>query len=149
MLQEDWVLCRVFHKSKGSENSTRLSPPMMFETSSHALSLTDQTSMPCGNYQQISSLSTTPNTTLQSHGQSLLNLLQYNSQEKNNNNDNNNPYSNEVSSKGDDEFDTFLWDMNMEDQNSLGDHHHVHGVATSNLEDIRFDQMDNNSMVFL
>ncbi|XVF72020.1 hypothetical protein PTKIN_Ptkin12aG0087800 [Pterospermum kingtungense] len=137
--KEDWVLCRVFHKSNG-ENSTKLSPPMMFETSSHAPSLTDQTSMPCG-YQQISSLSTTP--THQSHGQSLLNLLQYNSQEKNNNN--NNPYSNEVSSKLDDEFE-FLWDMNME-ENSLGDHH-VHGVA-SNLEDMRFEMDNNSSMVFL
>ena len=110
---------------------------MMFETSTHAPSLTDQTSMPCG-YQQISSLSTTP--PHQSHGQSLLNLLQYNSQEKDNNN---NPYSNEVNSKVDDDFE-FLWDMNIE-ENSLGDH--VHGVA-SNLEDMRFE-IGNNSTVFL
>ncbi|EOX94424.1 hypothetical protein QUC31_004523 [Theobroma cacao] len=127
--KEDWVLCRVFHKSKG-ENSSKLSPPMMFETSTHAPSLTDQT-MACA-YQQISSLSTTP--THQSHGQSLLNLLQY-SQEKINNNP-----ANEVSSKVDDEYE-FLWDMNME-ENSLGDH----GVA-SNMEDMRFEI--DNSMVFL
>ncbi|XVE72920.1 hypothetical protein DITRI_Ditri11bG0076600 [Diplodiscus trichospermus] len=138
--KEDWVLCRVFHKSKG-ENSTKLSPPMMFETSAHAPYLTDQTSMPCGYHQQqISSLSTTP--THQSQGQSLLNLLQYNYQETNNDN---NPCSNEVSSKVDDDYE-FLWDMNMEG-NSLEDHHHAHGVA-SNLEDMRFED-DNNSMVFL
>ena len=135
MWQEDWVLCRVFHKSKG-ENCTELSPPIMFETSTHAPSLTDQTSMPCGGYQQISSLSTTP--THQSHGQSLLNLLQY-SQEKNNNNN----CSYEVSSKVDDDYD-FLWDMNIE-ENSLGDHH-IHGVG-SDLEDMRFEI--DNSMVFL
>ncbi|XVF21567.1 hypothetical protein REPUB_Repub12eG0100600 [Reevesia pubescens] len=132
--KEDWVLCRVFHKSKGGDqNCTKLSSPMMFDTSTHHApsSLTDQTTMACG-YQQISSLSTH-----QSHGQSLLNLLQC--QEKNNN-----PCSNEVSSKVDDDYE-FLWDMNME-ENSLGDHNHIHGVA-SNLEDMRFEI--DNSMVFL
>ncbi|XP_022758440.1 protein CUP-SHAPED COTYLEDON 3-like [Durio zibethinus] len=137
--KEDWVLCRVFHKSKG-ENSTKLiSSPMMFETSTHAPSLTDQTTMACG-CQQISSLSTTA--THQSHGQSFLNLLQYNPhQEKNNNN--NHPCSNEASSKVDDDYE-FLWAINME-ENSLGDHH-VHGVS-SNLEDMRFEI--DNSMVIL
>ncbi|XWS46988.1 hypothetical protein CRYUN_Cryun14cG0115300 [Craigia yunnanensis] len=136
--KEDWVLCRVFHKSTG-ENSTNLSHPMLYETSTHAPnSLTDQTSMPYEGYQQISSLSITP--THQSHGQSLLNLLQY-SQEKNTNN--NHPCSYEISSKVDDDYE-FLWDMNME-ENSLGDHH-IHGVD-SNLEDMRFEI--DNSMVFL
>ncbi|XVF81001.1 hypothetical protein PTKIN_Ptkin15bG0121500 [Pterospermum kingtungense] len=143
--KEDWVLCRVFHKSKGVENSTKLSSPMMYETSTHAPnSLTDQTSMPCGvGYQQIRALSnTTP--THQSHGQSLLNLLQY-SQEKNNNNNSHNyhPCSNEVSSKVPDDYE-FLWDINME-ENSLGDHHHIHGVA-SNLEDMRFE-IDNSAVI--
>ncbi|XVE77936.1 hypothetical protein DITRI_Ditri13aG0104200 [Diplodiscus trichospermus] len=127
--KEDWVLCRVFHKSKG-ENSTKFSSPLTHETSTHDAphSLTDQTSMPCGGYQQISSLSTTP--THQCHGQSLLNLLQY-SQEKNNINNNNHPCSNEVSSRVDDDYE-FLWDMNMEE---------------NSLDDMRFE-MD-NSMVFL
>ncbi|XVF32379.1 hypothetical protein REPUB_Repub17cG0077000 [Reevesia pubescens] len=147
--KEDWVLCRVFHKSKGGENSNKLSPPMMYETSSAdaALnSLTDQTTMACAGYHhQISSLSPTTPTHQISHGQSLLNLLQYNShhrQEKNNNN--NHPCSNEVSSKVDDDYE-FFWDMNME-ENSLGNHH-VHEVAASNLEDVRFEI--DNSMVFL
>ncbi|TYI00671.1 hypothetical protein ES332_A11G150200v1 [Gossypium tomentosum] len=97
--KEEWVLCRVFHKSK-EENSTKLSSPMMLETSSthHA----HETA-----YQHISSLSTaTP--TYQSHAQCLLNLLQYNSHQENN--------SNEVSSKVDDGYE-FLWDM---EENSLG-----------------------------
>ncbi|GMI73548.1 KIR1, NAC domain containing protein 74 [Hibiscus trionum] len=131
--KEDWVLCRVFHKSKGGENSTEMSPRMMYEAST-------QTSMACGGYRQIScSLSATP-AHHQPHGQSLLNLL-HSSQLKNNNN---NSFSNhEVSSKVVDDDYEFLWDMNMED------HHHVqgHGVADSNLEDIRFEV--DNSMIVL
>ncbi|KAE8701416.1 NAC100 protein [Hibiscus syriacus] len=149
--KEDWVLCRVFHKSKGGENSDRLSSPMMLEPSIHAPSLTDQTTMACAYHQQINSLPTKP--PHQPHGQSLLNLLQYNSHpgknDDNNSNDNNNHCSNEVSSKVDDDYE-FLWDMNME-ENSLGDHHHdhhelIHGVA-SNSDDMRFEI--NNSMIFL
>ncbi|KAE8704005.1 NAC domain-containing protein 21/22 [Hibiscus syriacus] len=56
--KEDWVLCRVFHKSKGGENSNGLSPPMMLEPSIHAPSLTDQTTVACVYHQQINSLPT-------------------------------------------------------------------------------------------
>ncbi|KAE8686086.1 Protein CUP-SHAPED COTYLEDON 3 [Hibiscus syriacus] len=48
--KEDWVLCRVFHKSKGGENSTRLSSQMMLEPSIHAPYLTDHTTMLVGIY---------------------------------------------------------------------------------------------------
>ncbi|TYI75066.1 hypothetical protein E1A91_D07G249100v1 [Gossypium mustelinum] len=149
--KEDWVLCRVFHKSKGGENSTRLSSPMMLEPSIHAPSLADHTTMACGYHHQINSLATKP--AHQSHGQSLLNLLQYNSHQENDDDDKNNNNlhcsNNEVSSKVDDDYE-FLWDMNME-ENSLGDdddhHHHlIHGVA-SNSDDIRFEI--DNSMIFL
>ncbi|KAA3458709.1 protein CUP-SHAPED COTYLEDON 3-like [Gossypium australe] len=135
--KEDWVLCRVFNKSKGGENSNALSPHMMYETST-------QTSMACGGYQQIScSLSTTP--THHNYGQSLLNLLQ-SSQLKYNNN-NNSLSNNEVSSKVVEDDYEFLWDMNME-ENSLEDHHvHGHGMADSSLEDMRFEI--DNSMIFL
>ncbi|GMI76128.1 hypothetical protein HRI_001282100 [Hibiscus trionum] len=121
--KEDWVLCRVFYKSRGDNNS----PTMMLETSSsHGPSSTDQTSMHCGyQLQQISTSLSFP----QTH-QSFRSLV---SQEKNN------PYSNEVSSKVDDEFE-FLWDMDME-QNNFG------GI-TSNLEDMGFD-VNGNSVVFL
>ncbi|GMI98695.1 hypothetical protein HRI_003538800 [Hibiscus trionum] len=142
--KEDWVLCRAFHKSKGGENSNRLSSPMMLEPSIHAPSLTDQTTMASGYHiQQISSLPTKP--PHQTHGQSLLNLLQYNSHPEKNNGNNNNHGGNEVSSKVDDDYE-FLWDMNME-ENSLGDHHDlIHGVA-SNSDDMRFEI--DNSMIFL
>ncbi|KAK8496317.1 hypothetical protein V6N12_063890 [Hibiscus sabdariffa] len=133
--KEDWVLCRVFHKSKAGENSTEMSPHMMYEAST-------QTSMACGGYQQIScSLSATP-THQPPHGQSLLNLL-HSSQLKSNDNS----FSNyEVSSKVVPDDYEFLWDMNME-ENSLGDHHvQGHGVADSNLEDIRFE-IDNSMIV--
>ncbi|OMP03057.1 hypothetical protein CCACVL1_02584 [Corchorus capsularis] len=113
---------------------------MMFETSSHGASLTDQTmAAACGYHQQISSLSS------QNHGaQSLLNLLQYSHHENKNNNISDNP-GNEVSSKVDDEYE-FLWDMNIE-EHSLGNHHHHHGVASNLDDDMRFEI--DNSMVFL
>ncbi|KAE8692187.1 Protein CUP-SHAPED COTYLEDON 2 [Hibiscus syriacus] len=115
--KEEWVLCRVFHKSK-EENSTKLSSPMMLETSNDTPSLTHRTT-----YQQISS-STTP--TYQSHAQCLLNLLQYNSHQENN--------SNEVTSKVYDGYDDLLW--NMEENSSLGGHH-LPQVA-SNVGNTRF-----------
>ncbi|MBA0675473.1 hypothetical protein Goari_017017 [Gossypium aridum] len=124
---------------------------MMLEPSIHAPSLADQTTMACGYHHQINSLATKP--AHQSHGQSLLNLLQYNSHQENDDDDKNNNNlhcrNNEVSSKVDDDYE-FLWDMNME-ENSLGDdddhrHHLIHGVA-SNSDDMRFEI--DNSMIFL
>ncbi|GLU03671.1 hypothetical protein SLE2022_208590 [Rubroshorea leprosula] len=139
--KEDWVLCRVFHKSKG-ENGAILSPSMMFETTTNIapslsiLTTPDQT-MPCGYQQMIASLSSNP-PHHQHHSQSLLNLLQYaqenssSSINTNNNNDNknNNPAATEVSSK-EDEY-GFLWDMSLDNG------------AVSNLEDMRFE-MDNST----
>ncbi|GMI66438.1 hypothetical protein HRI_000313100 [Hibiscus trionum] len=96
--KEEWVLCRVFHKSK-EENITKLSSAPMLETSSN-----DHTT-----YQNISSLSAAA-PTYQSNAQCWLNLLQYNSHRENN--------SNEVTSKVDDGgYDDFLWGM---EENSLG-----------------------------
>ncbi|KAL4377847.1 hypothetical protein GQ457_02G003960 [Hibiscus cannabinus] len=134
--KEDWVLCRVFHKNKGGENNTRLSSPMMLEPSIHAPSFTDQTY-----HQQISSLPAKP--PHQGHGQSLLNLLQYNPHHEKNKN---NHLSHEVNSKVDDDYE-FLWDMNM-DETSLCDQHQFinHGVASDSV-DMRFEI--DNSMVFL
>ncbi|KAJ0051485.1 hypothetical protein Pint_01714 [Pistacia integerrima] len=132
--KEDWVLCRVFHKSKG-ENSNKLSPEFIFDTTANASSLnsavspaTDR-SIPFG-YQ--------PTPLYQNHcpTNSMLNLLHF-SQEKNTS------HSSEISTKGehnDDEY-GFIWDMELQG-NSLEDH----GVP-SNLEDMRFE-MDNN-MAFL
>ncbi|KAF5482419.1 hypothetical protein F2P56_002992 [Juglans regia] len=150
--KEDWVLCRVFHKSKGlmpdSEDCTKFSPQHMFETSStttacapRQLSLapsppSNQT-MPCGYYNQIMTSfdSSTPSHPNQTQSNSLLNLLQF-SQETTNN------INKEITSKGDHDEYGFLWDMNLE-ENSL-----ANGAAPSNLEDMRFE-IDHNSMVFL
>ncbi|KAH7577683.1 hypothetical protein ACOSP7_001327 [Xanthoceras sorbifolium] len=141
--KEDWVLCRVFHKSKSEDNSSKLSPPFLFDTtaannaSSYINSvasppLTDRSTMPFGYHPQQISSSTS---TYQNHSNqtsSVLNLLQF-SQEKNTN------QITEITSKCDDEY-GFLWDMNLEETDL------DNGVA-SNMEDIRFE-MD-NSMVFL
>ncbi|KAF9686833.1 hypothetical protein SADUNF_Sadunf02G0030800 [Salix dunnii] len=133
---EDWVLCRVFHKSK-AEESTKF----MFEStinSGSTVNLTesplnpDHQTLPCG-YQQMTSLSSTPSHQDQT---SLLNLLQL-SQDRNAD-----PMGTDTSSRAADEY-GFLWDCMGLEENSLGD-----GVVASNLEDLRFE-IDHNSMVFL
>ncbi|KAJ6730914.1 putative proteinC TRANSCRIPTION FACTOR-LIKE PROTEIN [Salix viminalis] len=134
--KEDWVLCRVFHKSK-AEESTKF----MFESTMNSGSTVDLTesplnpdrqTLPCG-YQQMTSLSST----LPHQDQtSLLNLLQL-SQDRNAD-----PMDADASSKAADEY-GFLWDCMGLEENSLGD-----GVVASNLEDLRFE-IDHNSMVFL
>ncbi|KAK2648767.1 hypothetical protein Ddye_016256 [Dipteronia dyeriana] len=144
--KEDWVLCRVFHKSKSEDNSSQLSPPFLFDTtaannassyinSGSAVSppLTDRScTMPFGyNPHQISS-STPPYQNHSNQTSSVLDL-QF-SQEKNT------TQITEITSKCDDDY-GFLWDMNLEETNL------ENGVA-SNMEGIRFDQMD-NSLVFL
>nr|UBT01670.1 NAC transcription factor 66 [Litchi chinensis] len=141
--KEDWVLCRVFHKSRSGDNSTKLSPPFLFETtaannassyinSAASPALTDTSTMPFGYHPQQISSSTPPYQNHSSQTSSRLNLLQY-SQEKNTN------QVTEITSECDDEY-GFLWDMNLE-ETSL-----ENGVAP-NMEDIRFE-MD-NGMVFL
>ncbi len=125
--QEDWVLCRVFHKGKAmapnSENSNKLSPQLTFETTSYA---PNNQTMPCG----FTSFASTPCHQNHNHSNSLLNLLQFAQGTDTNN---------EISSKGDDEY-GFLWDMNLEEDS-------LENGAPSNLEEIRFEI--DNSMVFL
>ncbi|KAG8641777.1 hypothetical protein MANES_12G033500v8 [Manihot esculenta] len=148
--KEDWVLCRVFHKSKG-ENSSKFDEQFMFETTvpSNNLSaspLTDHNhqGLPCGYHQQITSLSSSATPSHHHHHHqvnhdqnSLINLLQL-SQETNTNIFMNTTV--DMSSKKDDEY-GFLWeDMNLE-ENSLGN-----GGASS-MENMRFEM--GNSMVFL
>lgn len=123
--KEDWVLCRVFHKSKGmmpnSENST-------FESTGCGSSPPSNQTMACGyNQMMITSFASTPTHQNQNQSNSLRNLLQC-SQEITSTNDN------QISSKGDDEY-GFLWDMSLENG------------APSNLDEMRFEI--DNSMVFL
>lgn len=138
--KEDWVLCRVFHKGK-ADNSAKLSPQLMFETSTAPISLTNQTTMPVG-YNQLAHFSSSTQNLHQHHhpnlnqNHSLMNPLQYCP-------DTNTNCSTvtQISPKGDDGY-GFLWDMDLEENNSFQD-----GVA-SNLDGMRFE-VDNDSVVLL
>ncbi|KDP26517.1 hypothetical protein JCGZ_17675 [Jatropha curcas] len=143
--KEDWVLCRVFHKSKGENSNKLYNPQYMFETtdSSGPLNLavspplTGQQALVCGFHQQITSLSSPHQI---SHDQtSLLNLLQL-SHERNNTN----PITTttDMSSKENDDY-GFLWDDMHLEETDMGD-----GGASS-LENIRFEMGNNNNMVLL
>ncbi|XP_015891257.2 NAC domain-containing protein 21/22 [Ziziphus jujuba] len=145
--KEDWVLCRVFHKSK-ADDTNKLSPQHMLETTSCAPSLnlapisppTDyQSNLACG-YNQVTSFSSSAPPHQghnRSNANSLLNLLQF-SHEK----DGTNPTVTEISSRNDhhDEY-GFLWDMTFHENN-------MENEVASDLEEMRFE-MDDNSMVFL
>ncbi|KAF2286801.1 hypothetical protein GH714_030425 [Hevea brasiliensis] len=149
--KEDWVLCRVFHKSKG-ENSSKFDQQFMFETTApldnvSASPLTDHhhQGLPYGYHQQITSLSsssTTPTHHHQiSHDQSsLLNLLQF-SQERNTNPFTTTTTTTDISSKGDDDY-RLVWEVMNLEETSFGD-----GGASS-LDDMRSFEMG-NGMVFL
>ncbi|XP_057438537.1 NAC domain-containing protein 21/22-like [Lotus japonicus] len=146
--KEDWVLCRVFHKSK-EDNSSKFStqqlmmynettsppPPLTLSSSSP---LINQTMPAIGGYNRLPSFSSsTP--TLHNHfnlNTSSLNLLPF-SQETNNS-----TVTTQLSSKADDGY-GFLWDMDMEENNSFED-----GVA-SNLDAIRFEVDNNNNVVLI
>ncbi|WCJ38306.1 NAC domain containing protein 74 [Euphorbia peplus] len=144
--KEDWVLCRVFHKSKSDQqnNINKYDSDFMFE-STPSISMTDHQSLPCGYQQQItslspptSSISLTPTHHHHHHHHdqnSLLNLLQLSQQEKNNSNS---PIiTADISSKGgiNGEDFGFIWD----DMNFV--------AGDSSLENMRFEM--GNSMVFL
>ncbi|CAJ2632966.1 unnamed protein product [Trifolium pratense] len=142
--KEDWVLCRVFHKSKEEDNNSKLNTQqqLMYETTTPP-SLTLSSSSPT-NYQTIpitynridsfsSSMTTlhhfNPN---QNNTSSIMNnLLDHYSRETNNPN-NNNSIVTQISSKGDDGY-GFLWNMDLE-ENSL-----VEDDMASNLDAIRFE----------
>uniref|UniRef100_A0A5B7AE53 NAC domain-containing protein n=2 Tax=Davidia involucrata TaxID=16924 RepID=A0A5B7AE53_DAVIN len=148
--KEDWVLCRVFHKSKG-ENGDKLSPQNVFENStagatSPNLATSDQT-LACGYHPLISQsppghdhqfIHNNPSSTLLNLATSLnpnfLHLYQLDT-----NNINNAPHHHlndqimySKCEEDDDQY-GFLFDMSFE-ESSLGD-----GVLPSNLEEMRFD----------
>ncbi|XP_030553547.1 protein CUP-SHAPED COTYLEDON 3 [Rhodamnia argentea] len=164
--KEDWVLCRVFHRSKAEESGDKPSPPYMFEppsttTISTAPSVKSPsndptTAMPYHHHQHhsyhptltssLSSSSTHYHDHHHNHNSnSLLHLLHY----SNNNQERNMPLvsnmMSDINSKvfdNDDDKYGFLWDANLE-QSSIGD------VVSSNLgrENVRFEMDD--SVVFL
>ncbi|KAK6937765.1 NAC domain [Dillenia turbinata] len=157
--REDWVLCRVFHKSKG-EYSERLSPQNgtyeTLDSKNNALSptlaasppteLSQQTTaiLPCSGYQPMTSFCQNPFHNDQNQPQnSLLNLANLNPNFLHTFSklEGNRPSHNEVSFRTGDDY-GFLWDMNLEE--SL-----VDGVNNpSHMEDMRFNE-DDNSMFFL
>ncbi|KAK6940655.1 NAC domain [Dillenia turbinata] len=157
--KEDWVLCRVFHKSRG-ENSGRLSPQNgTYETldgknnaSSPTLAASPPTEpshqttaiLPCSGYQQITSFCQNHFHNNQNQPQnSLLNLalLNPNFLHTFSKLEGNPTSHSEVSSRIGDDY-GFSWDMNLEE--SL-----VDGANDpSHMEDMRFDE-DDTSMVFL
>ncbi|XP_065875059.1 protein CUP-SHAPED COTYLEDON 3 [Euphorbia lathyris] len=147
--KEDWVLCRVFHKSKAAgdhqndSSSNKYDADFMFQTTP-SVSMTDHQSLPCGYQQQITSLSSSSSLTPPHHHHdqnSLLNLLQLSHQDRNNSNPiitNNTTTTPDITSKGlnNGEDFGFIWDdMNFD-------------AGDSSLENMRFE-MGNNSMVFL
>lgn len=142
------MLCRVFHKSKEDDNSSKL---LQYETTPSSLTLLASSSptnqaMPHGGYNnRLASFSNSSMSTHQYHhhfnptqnANSLMDLLHF-SRETNTNN----TFLTQIGAKGDDEY-GFLWDMDLE-ENSLDD-----GVA-SNLDAIRFEvDNNNNNMVLL
>lgn len=142
IVQEDWVLCRVFHKSR-AENSGKLSPSqdMLFETApSYTLPSTSPTNQiqPPG-FTNFTSIMPPHDYQYQNQTSSLMNLLQF-SRETNNNNTNNNVT--QIIPKGDVGYeDGFIWDMDLE-----GIHHH--DDVASHLDRMGFE-VDNDSMVLL
>ncbi|KAG4913250.1 hypothetical protein JHK84_053707 [Glycine max] len=150
--KEDWVLCRVFHKSKEDDNMSSIL--VQYETitpppSSLTLASSSPTNqaMPHGGYNnRLASFSNSSMSTHQYHhhfnptqqnANSLMDLLHF-SRETNTNN----TFLTQIGAKGDDAY-GFLWDMDLT-ENSLED-----GVA-SNLDAIRFEvDNNNNNMVLL
>lgn len=148
------MLCRVFHKSKEDDNSSKL---LQYETTPSSLTLLASSSptnqaMPHGvgyNNRLATSFSNSFMPTHQYHhhfnptqnANSLMDLLHFSRET----NTNNTSFLTQIGAKGDDEY-GFLWDMDLE-ENSLDD-----GVA-SNLDAIRFEvdnnNTNNNNMVLL
>ncbi|KAG4959359.1 hypothetical protein AAZX31_13G107600 [Glycine max] len=147
--KEDWVLCRVFHKGK-ADNSAKL---IMYESTVPSLTLassspTNQNTTPSIGYNQLlapfsSSMAThhhhhhhIPNQS--QNNNSLMSLLQFSRET----NTNNSSTVTQISPKCDDNGYGFLWDMDLE-ENSF------HDGGASNLDGMRFEVDNNNSVVLL
>ncbi|KAJ7972638.1 NAC domain protein [Quillaja saponaria] len=137
--KEDWVLCRVFHKSKGEDNNAKKSPEFMLELEHTPPCLTlassspNSQNMPSG-YDQITSFSSLPahhDQNLNQNSNSLLNLLQFSRET-------NSTTSTQISPKDHEDDYGFLWDIDLEG-NSL-----ENGL----VDEMRFN-IDHNSMIFL
>ncbi|XP_054785784.1 NAC domain-containing protein 21/22-like [Prosopis cineraria] len=155
--KEDWVLCRVFHKSKSSDDdSNDISAKLMLDSiSSHSLTPASSSSptnhtFPLVGYNHISSSSSSiptfihhDNTTQANHyhhSNSLVNFLQF-SRETNTAATSTVTQDRISPSRGGDDGYGFFWDMGLEDNNNS----FQNGVVDA----IRSFEVDNNSMVLL
>ncbi|MED6206827.1 hypothetical protein PIB30_030388, partial [Stylosanthes scabra] len=143
--KEDWVLCRVFHKSK-EENSGKVMMYDSISTHNHQLSI-NHTNNFSSSSMALATHHLNPNHHNHNHNNNntyynaMNNFLHHfsSSRDNNNNNNNNSSVTHQISPKGDDGY-GFIWDhMDLED-NSLEDG----GVPSSHLEPIKF-QVDNNN----
>lgn len=166
--KEDWVLCRVFHKSKGSENEAYSSQVELMENNNNkndnkpcppsSINLTSSSSPPTGNHHHHQT-AIMPNCGYNYDHQltpfsSFLDHHYFNNNYVNNNNSGHDqkgassytPFNKimaTTSASTDDHG--FLWDMNLE-ENSLENNCHAGNV--SNFDDMRFE-IDNTNTVFL
>lgn len=144
-------MCRVFHKGK-ADNSAKL---IMYESTVPSLTLassspTNQNTTPSIGYNQLlapfsSSMAThhhhhhhIPNQSQNNNNNSLMGLLQFSRET----NTNNSSTVTQISPKCDDNGYGFLWDMDLE-ENSF------HDGGASNLDGMRFEVDNNNSVVLL
>ncbi|XP_043692013.1 protein CUP-SHAPED COTYLEDON 3-like [Telopea speciosissima] len=148
--KEDWVLCRVFHKGKGSEH--RENPSQLaneFDTSNGASpsnissspTTMYQQSISCGSHQQINSFPQLLHHHDHHQDHSLLNLTVFNSNISPQEQESKKPFF-EIQSRtrGDHDQYGFLLDMGLEN-NNFGNE------EASSLEEMEFE--DYNSIVFL
>lgn len=137
--KEDWVLCRVFHKSKGENGTTASASSPTYGTSPP----TQDTSMHCG-YQQLMA---PPHQNHNNQTTSLVNFAVLNpnflqcTQEMRNCTTTAMTTDLMDSKDGEDDY-GFLWDMTSLEENSLGN-----GGLPSNLEDMGFE-VDNSIAFF-
>ncbi|CAM8905037.1 unnamed protein product [Rhodiola kirilowii] len=142
-MKEDWVLCRVFHKTKTSSEHHNCS-------SNHGCCQPNAAMLPCVTGQnQISSFSSTQNSNMLSNHMGLLNNNNSNAIFKFSAQEDKNPVTagssvTEMTSvdggggEGRGDYD-FLWDMNLEEINSL---------VPSNEQGTLHEQMDANNLPF-
>ncbi|KAE9590449.1 hypothetical protein Lal_00023443 [Lupinus albus] len=120
--KEDWVLCRVFHKSKEDSNNVKFNNTQLLMYENTSLSPTNQTIMPSHGYNRLASFSSSM-------------VIHHHL------NTNNTTLITQIAPKCNDDYE-FLWDKDLEEV-SLED-----GLA-SNLDGIRFEVDNNNNMVLL
>ncbi|XP_028775138.1 NAC domain-containing protein 77-like [Neltuma alba] len=153
--KEDWVLCRVFHKTKSDDNTnnSNISAELMWDSiSSPSLTLASSSSPTSHNfpllaYNQLSSSSTSSiptfinNTQPNHHSNSLLNFLQFS--RETNTATTSTVTQDQISPRGggggDDGYGGFFWDMGLEDNSGF----------QNGVDAMRSFEVDNNSMVLL